>query len=181
MPREDRAVRWSKLPAMREELHDCDFLLYLDADAFFDSHERRIEEELLPLLEDKQIMMSAGQTADSRRQTAAEVVPTPDTGVVLVRNSTRAAEMLRVWDETSDHPDLRWFCFHPPYEQGLCFQVMRQEYPDEVKLLTESHGMNGVNGMFIRHLRDMDEDERYRRQTDFLDSRWERMEECRAA
>ena len=73
MPREDRAVRWSKLPAMREELHDCDFLLYLDADAFLDSHERRIEEELLPLLGDKHIMMCA-VGGDGRQQTAAEEI-----------------------------------------------------------------------------------------------------------
>jgi hypothetical protein len=39
IPRDDRVYRWSKIPAMREELHDCDFLLYLDADAFFYSRE----------------------------------------------------------------------------------------------------------------------------------------------
>jgi len=59
IPRDDRTHRWSKIPSMREELHDCDFLLYLDADAFFYSQELRIEDELIPFLEDKHIMMSA--------------------------------------------------------------------------------------------------------------------------
>jgi hypothetical protein len=166
---------------MREELHDCDFLLYLDADAFFFCHKLRIE-ELLQFLGEKQIMMRAGKTADSRRQTAAEYILTPDsclltpdTGVVLVRNTPQAAEMLRVWDESSEQPGLENLRFHSSGERAACFQTMCREYADDVKLLNDYDLISSIRGMFIRHLAGMKDDERYRIQNSFLEDRLESM------
>jgi len=124
VPRDDRSPHWAKIPAMREELHDCDFLLYVDADAFFYSHELTIEEELLPLLGDKQIMMSADYTCEGIRHQPDK----PNTGVILMRNTEQVAEMLRVWDESSERPGLERFRFDLSHEQEPCFQTIWQEY-----------------------------------------------------
>ena len=156
VPRDDRAWRWSKIPAMREELHDCDFLLYLDADAFFYSHELRIEEELLPLLNDKQIMMSANTVCERSRHQPDK----PNTGVVLVRNSDRSAEMLRMWDETSECPGMEGYRFGMQHEQDTCFPTIWHKYASEVKLLKDYYLMNGLRGIFIRHLMGMKDDDR---------------------
>jgi len=164
VPRSDRAWRWSKIPAMREELHDCDFLLYLDADAFFYSQELRIEEELIPHLGNKQIMMSANCVAERDRQQSNQ----PNTGVILVRNSEKAVEILRVWDEASERPELAILRFELPHEQEACFRTIWQEYAKDVKLLKDYYLMNGINGIFVRHLMEMAEEHRFQIQKKFL-------------
>ena len=166
VPRDDRSHHWAKIPAMREELHDCDFLLYLDADAFFYSHELRIE-ELIPLIGNKQIMMSADYRCEELRFQPDK----PNTGVVLVRNSEKAAEMLRVWDESSERPGLEGFRFNQSHEQDTCYLTMWQEYAGELKLLSDYYLMNGLCGMFIRHLMGMQDDKRLEIQTTFLADR----------
>jgi len=166
-PREDRSAHWAKIPAMREELHDCDFLFFMDADAFFYSHELTIEEELLPLLEDKQIMMSADYASEWIRHQPNK----PNSGTILVRNTKQSAEMLRVWDESSERPGLEKLRFNRYHEQDACFQTIWQEYAADVKLLKDYYLMNGFCGIFIRHLMGMQDEERLRIQTEFLEKR----------
>ena len=165
-PRDDREWCWSKIPAMREELHDCDFLLYLDADAFFYSQELTIEEELIPLLENKQIMMSANHMSEGIRHQPNQ----PNTGVILVRNTDKAAEILRRWDESSERPGLEQFRFGLAHEQETCFRTIWQEYAAEVTLLADYYLMNGLCGMFIRHLAGQTDEERLNSQKEFLEN-----------
>jgi hypothetical protein len=167
--RDDRAPHWAKIPAMREELHDCDFLLFLDADAFFYSHELRIEDELLPLLKDKQILMSADYVHEGDRHQPNK----PNTGVILVRNTEKTAEFLRVWDATSEEPGLEHFRFHLFHEQETCFRTVWQRYAEDVKLLKEYYRMNSVRGMYIRHLMGTADDYRLQMQKGFIENRKE--------
>jgi len=166
-PRNDRCINWSKIPAIREELHDCDFLFYLDADAFFYSHELKIEDELLPLLHDKQIMMSADYASEWIRNQPDK----PNAGVILMRNSEKIAEMLRVWDESSERPGMEELRFNRYREQDACFQTIWQEYADDVKLLKEYYLMNGFCGVFIRHFMNTKDKDRIRIQNEFLEKR----------
>ena len=159
LPREDRAACWSKIPAMREEMHDCDFLLYLDADVFVYSHDLKVEEELIPQLEDKQIMMCA---TDSHL---------PRTEIIFVRNTPKAAEMLRIWDESSEHPEMKEFRFKAPCEQEACTRTIMKEYVDDIKLLEEYYLSQSSCGMCVRHLLGMKDEERYKTQKTFLASR----------
>lgn len=165
-PRDDRACRWAKIPAMREELHDCDYLLYMDADAFFYSHELKIEEELLPHIKSKQIMMSANCVCDEMRHQPDK----PNTGIILVRNTEQTAEMLRVWDESSERPGIEELRFNRHHEQDACFQTIWQEYAADVKLLKEYYLMNGFKGLFIRHLMGRKDEERLIIQREFLEN-----------
>jgi len=166
-PRDDRHTNWAKVPAIREELHDCDFLFFLDADAFFYSHELKIEDELIPLLEDKLIMMSADYASECIRNQPDK----PNSGTILVRNTDKIAEMFRVWDESSERPGMERLRFEWYREQDACFQTIWQEYAEEVKLLKEYYLMNGFYGMFIRHLMNTKDDERIRIQNEFLEKR----------
>lgn len=167
LPRDDRACCWSKIPAMREELHDCDFLLYLDADAFFYSHELQVEEELIPLLGSKQLMMSANCTGEKDRFQPDR----PNTGVLLVRNTEKAAELLRVWDEASENPGLSELRLAMEPEQEACVRTIWKEHADDIKLLKDYYLMNGVNGMFIRHLMEMPDVQRFKIQRQFQENR----------
>jgi len=157
-PREDRSPHWAKIPAMRQELCGCDFLFYLDADAFFYSHELKIEEELVPLLEGKLIMMSADYACEGLRHQPDK----PNTGAILVRTSEQAAGILRKWDESSALPEMEEFRFQLYHEQEACYRTVWQEYAAEVKLLKEYYLMNGFCGMFIRHFMGMSDNDRLR-------------------
>jgi len=168
-PRDDRSLHWAKIPAMREELHDCDFLLYMDADAFFYSHELSIADELVPLLENKQIMMSADYASEGIRHQPDK----PNAGIILVRNSEKTAEMLRVWDESSERPGLEKFRFNIFHDQDACYLTMWLEYANDVKLLKEYYLMNGFHGIFIRHLMGMNDADRLSIQEKFLNDRRE--------
>ena len=162
--REDRSCHWSKIPAMRQELCDCDFLFYLDADAFFYSQELLIEEELFPHLEDKQIMMSADYACEGLRHQPDK----PNSGAILIRNSEKAAEILRVWDESSERPEMEHYRFHLYHDQEACYQTVWQEYADDVKLLKDYYLMNGFGGIFIRHLMGLSDQRRLEVMENFL-------------
>lgn len=166
-PRTDRSVHWEKIPTMRHELCDCDYLLFLDADAFFYSHELRIEDELLPQLEDKQIMMAADYACEEMRHQPNK----PNSGTILVRNSETTAEMLKVWDESSERPELEELRFHSFHEQDACYRTIWQEYAEDVKLLKEYYLMNGYKGIFIRHLMATSDEERSSIVRKFMDDR----------
>ncbi|MCL2623688.1 MAG: putative nucleotide-diphospho-sugar transferase [Planctomycetaceae bacterium] len=167
IPREDRSLHWTKIPAMREELHDCDFLLFLDADAFFYSQELTIEEELIPAFEEKLIMMSADCINESGRYQPHK----PNSGAVLVRNTEKSAEILRVWDESSERPGLEHYRFNLFHEQETCFQTIWQEYAGDVKQLADYYLMNGYRGMFIRHIMGVSDEIRRRELRKFLTNR----------
>jgi hypothetical protein len=155
-PRDDRAWRWSKIPAVREELHDCDFLLYLDADAFFYSHELTIEKEIIPLLKERLIVMSVDYISEGIRQQSKQ----PNTGVIFVRNTEKSAEIFRIWDESSERPGMEELRFHASGEQEACYQTVWQEYTENVTLLKDYYRMNGTRGFFIRHLMGMNDNNR---------------------
>ena len=165
--RPDRACLWEKLPAIRSELHDCDFLMYLDADAFFYSHDLKLEEELVPLLEDKQIMMAADVASEAIRRDPS----LPNSGTILIRTSARSEEILRVWDESSQRPELSRYRFAAYHEQEACWRTVWKEYADEFKLLREYYLMNGYYGPFIRHLMAMSNKDRLAVLHEYLERR----------
>ena len=168
-PRDDRACRWSKIPAMREELHDCDFLLYLDADAFFYSHELGVEKELIPFMKGRKIMMGMNGVCERDRCQ----LDIPNTGVIFVRNTETSAEILRVWDETSERPGLEGLRFHPCGEREAFWQTIWREYAEHITLLKDYYLMNGIYGMFVRHLMDMEDEDRLKLLGKFIEARKE--------
>ena len=174
MPRHDRSPHWAKIPAMREELHDCDFLLFLDADAFFYSQELKVDEELFPFLGTKHVMISADTVSEKYRPHPDK----PNTGVILLRNTPISAEFLRVWDESSERPGLEEFRLKPFHEQETCFRTVWQEFAKDVVLLKEYYLMNSHCGIYIRHLMGMKEEERLRHLKMFLEHYREMIPGC---
>ena len=166
-PRPDRACLWEKLPAIRQELHHCDYLLYLDADAFFYSHELTVELELIPFLENKQILMAADIASETIRRD-----PTvPNSGVILIRCSQRAEEILRIWDESSERPELEHYRFGFYHEQEACWKTVWLDYADDFQMLHDYYMMNGYYGMYIRHLMAMPDEQRKSILQDFMQKR----------
>lgn len=152
----NRSSYWEKIPAIREELRHCDFLLYLDADAFFYSHELSLHEELIPYLRDKDILIAADLASEYQRNHPG----LPNTGVILFRNTEKVEEILRIWDESSEYPELAQFRFERFHEQEALWRTVWQDYRESFQLVEDYYLMNGYYGMFIRHLMGMSDDER---------------------
>lgn len=155
-PVKNRSCHWEKIPALRQELNDCDYLLYLDADAFFYSHELTLEEELLPCLEYKEILVAADLASEHLRNHP----DLPNTGAILFKNSKNVAEILRLWDEASERPELEKYRFELFHEQEALWRTIWVEFRDSFKLLRDYYLMNGYYGIFIRHLMAMSDKER---------------------
>jgi hypothetical protein len=153
-PRTDRHITWQKIPVIVSELKNCDYLLFLDADAIFYSHERTIAEELLPLMHGKSILMAQDIGCESLRWTPGR----PNSGVILMKNEASVREVLEFWDSASDIDEsTRWSW---PPEQKALWDIVMPNYPDAIHVHAEYYRIQGRYGQFIRHYMLMHDDER---------------------
>lgn len=144
-PRQDRHVVWHKVPAIIGQLDDCDYLLFLDADAVFYSHELRIEEELIPLMENRGILMAQDVLGEHVRWHPG----LPNTGVILLRADDRVRRFMEYWDESSDiDPRTRWTW---PPEQLALWTLVMPKFPETAKVHDEYYLIQGRFGNYIRH------------------------------
>ncbi len=145
-PRSDRNPSWQKIEAIRQELHDCDYLLYLDSDAFFHGREFKIERELLPLLGGKSIMMAQNFMSETIRR----VPRYPNSGVVLLVNNEAAKRFLAHWnDSSSKDPVGRWIS---PYEDINLWRLTLAVFKQHFAFIEDYYQLNGHFGLYIRHL-----------------------------
>jgi hypothetical protein len=143
--RTDRSVMWHKIPLILRELKDCDYLLFVDADAVFYSHELKIEDELIPLIKGKAMLMGADCLDEAHRPN-----PTlPNTGVILVRNCQRAREILEQWDTVTD-TDTNLRHAHPPTQRALWGYVLPR-YRQDIEVVMDYYLVQGRKSHFIRH------------------------------
>lgn len=144
-PRTDRHVTWEKVPIIIDELHDCDYLLWMDADALFYSQELKIEHELIPLMDGRAILMPADIAEEKTRWNET----LPATGVMLMKNTEEVRTFFLEWNAASDiDTNSRWAW--PPDQLGLWNIVLPRHF-QLVKLLHNYYLMNGNHGQYIRH------------------------------
>ncbi len=150
----ERMIHWEKVPLMLRHLQDCDYLLFLDDDAYFHSHDIPLDELTCRLRAHHLICTSADIADESQRYN-------PDlsnSGVVLLKNHPKTKEILEFWDNTSNtHPHLRW---QWPPEQTALWHVY-STFPEFCRLFRDYHLMNGRWGLYIRHLLGTLEHQRY--------------------
>jgi hypothetical protein len=144
-PRTDRHVVWHKIPVILDELRDCDYLLFVDADAVFYSHELSLENELIPLLRDKSILMAADCGSESLRWHPG----LPNSGVILIKNNERAKEMITEWNQVTEFDEeMRWKW--PPTQRALWHHIL-PKYKDDLRIVKDYYIVQGRFGQFIRH------------------------------
>jgi hypothetical protein len=146
-PRSDRHITWHKIPVIVQAIKNgnADYLLFLDADAVFYSHELTIENELLPLLNDKGILMSQDFGSERDRWTPG----LPNAGVILIKADHKTCEFFEFWDQASDMDEsTRW---NWPPEQLALWRMVLPKYPDMVHVHAEYYMLHGRYGQYIRH------------------------------
>lgn len=144
-PRRDRHICWHKVPIILSELHDCDLLLFLDADAIFYSHELTLEDELIPVLQGKSILMAQDCGSESLRWNPG----LPNTGVILVKNNECAKEFFAEWNSISEIDEetrRKW-----PPEQLALWRHIFPKYRNALHVVADYYTVQGHFGQFIRH------------------------------
>ena len=154
IPREDRHVNWQKIADILHHLNDCDYLLFLDADAHFYSHELMIEDELIPLMAGKEILMAQ----DIADETSRWQPGLPNAGVILMKNSINVHSFFELWDNAPEsNEDCRWDW--PPIQLGL-WHVVLPIFPDLLHVHPEYYMIQGHYGQYIRHYAFIPDEER---------------------
>jgi len=145
IPRTDRHVCWHKIPVLINELHSCDYLLLVDADAVFYSHELTIEKELIPLMKDKLLLMAQDVVSESERCTLG----LPNTGVILTKNNSKTHEFFEYWNQVSETDEsIRW---NWPPEQRALWNYVLPQFPDLVHVHPDYYMIHGRYSQYIRH------------------------------
>jgi hypothetical protein len=143
----DRYSSWEKVRTLYTELRESDYALFIDADAYFYGHEFRVEEILLPLLENRFLLMAVDCGSEGARWNPK----LPNTGVIFARNHIRTFEILKRWDELSDQPEFQKFCWGRRHEQEVFWKTFLKENPDEIAVAANYYLINGYWGLYIRH------------------------------
>lgn len=145
-PRMGRHINWHKVPVMLSALRDCDFLLYVDADAIFYGQEYKIENELLPIFEDAKLLLMPQDIGSEKERWCPGL---PCSGVILLRTCPATREILEMWDGVSDtDTPLRW---QWALEQKAFCQVVFPKYWESVQVLDDYYLLQSRFGLYIRH------------------------------
>jgi hypothetical protein len=145
--RSDRGVNWEKVLHILRNLHDCDYLFYLDADALFWAHTIAIHEELVPRIGDCEIMVPVDVASERSRWNTGKA----NVGVGLYKNTENCRKIVQDWDTASERPECEKYRSDSQLDQGGFNDYILPKYWSQIKLLKEYYLMGGYLGLFIRH------------------------------
>lgn len=150
-----RSPIWYKVEGVRALLAESDYVLFLDADAFFIDMSRSVEALIAEHMGDAAILLGT----DRRDKNFAWSDTNANCGVFLVRNCAQGFDILSEWWDSPLRDDRRWLWAWPP-EQGA-FNAHIRSGPNArwIRTINYIH-MNGADGTFIRHLIGFSEEQR---------------------
>lgn len=137
-----------------DNLGDCDYLLFLDADAVFYSHELKVENELIPEMQGKTVLMAQDCGNESLRWNPG----LPNSGVILIKPGPEATNFMNDWNNGSEiDEETRWSW--PPEQLALWRHVM-PKYENDLRVVADYYIVQGRLGQYIRHYCVSSEEER---------------------
>jgi hypothetical protein len=140
----DNFIQWYKVDTILHNINDCDFLLYLDWDAFVYSHELTLEFDLIiKWMMDVDCLIAADSGCEHKKWYDGT-----NTGVMLFRNSQKTIEILNRWWALRYVVVPNWEFFK---DQSVFNAYILKEYKDNIRILDDYYIMNGQYGQFIRH------------------------------
>ena len=144
-PRVDRHICWHKIPMIIDELFDCEYLLFLDADAIFYSHELTVENELIPEMQGRSVLMAQDCGKESLRWTPGN----PNSGVIFVSVAEKTKQFFIDWNLVSEiDEETRWNW--PPEQMALWRHVM-PKFKDDLRIVADYYIIQGQLGQYVRH------------------------------
>jgi hypothetical protein len=141
----DRDPMWGKLTSVMKSLESHDWVLFMDADAWFYDHSKTIEDLLAGQVKNHSFLC----TNDRRDKDFTWSDVFVNAGVYMVKNSREGRELMQAW---WDIPN-RWpyWAYGWPLDQGAFNRHIITEHYNQISYVWYDH-MNGHDGKFIRHL-----------------------------
>jgi len=151
----ERHPIWFKVKGVWDLLRSADFVLFLDADAYFIDHEKTIESLI------QEHMGDAAFLAGNDRRDKEFVYSDEDAnvGVYIIRNSPEGFGLLNDWWDSPLQYDTESFWRWPLEQLAFNMYIRRGRYSDRIKVIHYAH-LNGRDGTFIRHLMRVSDEER---------------------
>jgi Nucleotide-diphospho-sugar transferase len=143
----NRSPCWLKVNGVRALLQHADFVLFLDADAYFIDHQKTIESLISEHMDDAAVLVGT----DRRDREFAWSDRNANTGVFVVRNCAEGFAVLREWWDAPIQYDARWLWRWPP-EQGAFNYIVIPLFPSSIIKIIRYDFINGWDGQFVRHL-----------------------------
>ena len=142
----ERSPIWFKVQGARELLVDCDYLMFLDADAYFIDYRQSIEAFANLHMGNAALVLGS----DRRDKTMGWSDVDANCGVFLLRNCREAFEILTAWWESPLRDKKRLWAW-PPEQGAFNTHIRTGPYSPWIKVIDYSY-LNGTDGTFIRHL-----------------------------
>jgi hypothetical protein len=143
----ERSPIWFKVKGVADLLVTSDFVLFLDADAYFIDQSRAVDRLIDEQMQDASFLIGT----DRLNKHFAFSDENANCGAFLVRRTENAATILRDWWNVPLFVDKRWLWQWPP-EQAAFNRVVRPRWGDEeIRVIPYFH-LNGSDGTYIRHL-----------------------------
>jgi hypothetical protein len=113
-PKKQSSISWYKAELLKKHLHNYDYILFIDSDAIFNDFDYTIENELVPLTQNKTCIIFQEDTWESTYPATQNLICT---GLVFVKKCPEAFAILNEWAQA-------------PYTNPLCIP-MRYTHPRE--------------------------------------------------
>ena len=136
-------------------LHDCDYLLYMDADACFYTRELTIENEILLFIKDKSVMLAGDCASEFLRWNPF----LPNTGVLLLQNNDTARSIMEHWDHVCGDVELE---LHRLKDQHMFWKFILPKFIEDIGIERDYYRVQGHFSHFIRHEVGRSEEHRHR-------------------
>ena len=153
----ERHPIWFKVKGVTELLPSTEFLLFIDADAYFIDHEQSIES----LIEKHMLKTTFLIGNDRRDANYAYNDENANTGVFVVRNNSKAFEILHDWWDAPQQLDTKTLWRWPPEQDAFNTYIRTGRHAHDIKVIHYQY-LNGHDGTFIRHLMGCSDEERLR-------------------
>jgi hypothetical protein len=150
-----RCPVWYKVSGVKNLLAGSDFVLFIDADAFFLDCTKSLQSLIDEHMRGAALLFGT----DRQDKNFAWSDSDANTGVFLVRNCQHAVEVLEEWWNVPAVYDDRWLWTWPPEQGAFNAHVRLGRYADQIKVINYKY-MNGNDGSFIRHLSGFSDEER---------------------
>jgi hypothetical protein len=154
----ERHPIWFKVKGVGDLLPSTEYLLFIDADAYFIDHEQSIESLIERHMREATFLIGN----DRRDATYAYNDEKANTGVFVVRNRPKAFEILHDWWDVPQHCDPKSLWLWPIEQDAFNTYIRTGRHAHDIRMIHYQY-LNGRDGTFIRHLMGYSDEERLRK------------------
>ena len=151
---------WSKPALMKRYLQYNDYVVYIDSDAIFIDHEKKIEDVLPSFFTDGKVCMVMAKDCASKDGGCSNIYSDNDLncGVIIAKKSKETLDVLQGWFDATSSTCEQWKNKFP-YEQACMNSIKDTQFNGQIKIVNTGE-LGGRDGDWIRHMMAQSAEER---------------------